>query len=150
MNAYADTSFLISLYGRDPNTAAALSLVRAHHPTFSLTPLGEAEFSNGIELRVFRRQWTPAEAQAVRNGFLSDIGSGVFQLRDSGPEVWKLVERLSRRYSARMGTRALDVLHVAAALRLEPEAFFTFDGRQGRLARAEGLRVLPPRSRPKP
>jgi len=37
--------------------------------------------------------------------------------------------------------RTLDVLHVATALLLTPDVFYTFDGRQ--LARGEGLRVLP-------
>lgn len=147
MNAYADTSLLISLYGRDPNTSAAVALVQSHRPTFFLTPLGEAELSNAIELRVFRQQWTIMEARAVRSGFLSDVSAGVFQLRDPDREFWQTVERLSRRHSARMGTRTLDVLHVAAALLLRPDAFFTFDERQGKLARAEGLRVFPARSR---
>jgi predicted nucleic acid-binding protein len=150
LNAYADTSLLISLYGRDPDTFAAVSLVQRYRPTFFLTPLGEAEFSNAIELRVFRQQWTPAEARAVRNGFLSDVGAGVFQVRDPGRDMWQMVEKLSRRHSARLGTRTLDVLHVAAALILGPEAFFTFDERQGKIAKAEGLRVLPARSRRKP
>lgn len=37
----------------------------------------------------------------------------------------------------------LDGLHVATALLLKPEAFFSFDERQRKLARAAGLRVLP-------
>lgn len=51
--------------------------------------------------------------------------------------------KLSRRHSARVGARMLDVLHVASALDLKPDAFLTFDERQRKLAKAEGLRVLP-------
>jgi len=40
----------------------------------------------------------------------------------------------------------LDVLHVALAMDLEPDAFFTFDRRQWKLAKAVGLRVLPSRT----
>jgi predicted nucleic acid-binding protein len=39
----------------------------------------------------------------------------------------------------REGARALDILHVAVALELQAASFFTFDRRQARLARSEGL-----------
>ena len=60
-----------------------------------------------------------------------------------GPEVWERALSLSRRRSARLGTRTLDVLHVAAALVHKPDVFYTFDERQRQLARAERLSVLP-------
>ena len=41
-----------------------------------------------------------------------------------------------------MGTRTLDVLHVASALVLSATEFYTFDRNQSRLAAMEGLRVL--------
>jgi predicted nucleic acid-binding protein len=50
---------------------------------------------------------------------------------------------LSLRHSAKFGTRTLDLLHVASALILKPEVFYTFDERQRKLARAQQLRVLP-------
>ena len=57
MIAYADTGFLVSLYGQDSNSATATTLVRSK-PVFLLTSLGEAEFINAVELRVFRKEWT--------------------------------------------------------------------------------------------
>jgi predicted nucleic acid-binding protein len=143
LNAYADTSFLISLYVQDHNSAAADSLVRRHRPTFLLTPFGELEFSNAVELRVFRRELTKAEARSVRDEFLSHLGAGVFQLEELDRAAWQTALRLSRRHTSRLGGRTLDVLHVATALVLKPDAFCTFDERQRRLARAERLRVLP-------
>lgn len=143
MNAYADTSLLISLYGRDANTFAAVSLARNHRPTFFLTPFGEAEFTNAIEVRIFQGQWTRAEAQTMQDRFRFHLSAGVFQLQELSPEIWPLAMTLSRRHSAKLGTRTLDVLHVASALILKPDAFLTFDERQRKLARAEGLRVLP-------
>jgi predicted nucleic acid-binding protein len=41
-----------------------------------------------------------------------------------------------------MGTRAIDLLHVACALTLESELFLTTDARQARLAKAEKLKVV--------
>jgi predicted nucleic acid-binding protein len=45
---------------------------------------------------------------------------------------------------AALGTRALDVLHVASALTLGCKRFVTYDARQARLGRAVGLRVSGP------
>ena len=142
MIAYADTGFLISLYGEDDNSAAATALVKAK-PVFILTPLGEAEFTNAVELRVFRKQWTRPEARAVRDQFLRHQGAGIFQMEPLGPEIWQSALTLSRRHSAKLGVRTLDVLHVAAVLALKPDAFYTFDERQRKLASAERLRILP-------
>ncbi len=48
---------------------------------------------------------------------------------------------LSGKHTAATGARGFDLLHVALALDLESEVFFTTDDRQGRIATAEGLKV---------
>ncbi len=143
MNVYADTSFLISLYGRDAHSPKADAVIQASHPTFLLTPFGEAEFANACEFRVFLKLWTPVEARAVRERLIAHLRSGVFQSHPLTDEIWQRVLMLSRRHTAKIGSRSLDVIHVATALVLKPNAFCTFDDRQRRLARKEGLRVLP-------
>jgi hypothetical protein len=50
--------------------------------------------------------------------------------------------RLSERCSARIGTRSLDVLRIAAAQSARTLAFITFDGRQRALATAIGFKVV--------
>jgi predicted nucleic acid-binding protein len=47
---------------------------------------------------------------------------------------------LARRYGPRLGVRTLDTLHVACALQLKAERFWTFDERQAKLAKAVGLK----------
>ena len=49
--------------------------------------------------------------------------------------------RLAREYGPKLWMRTLDTLHVACALELEAERFWTFDERQGRLAKAQGLKI---------
>lgn len=142
MIAYADTGFLISAYGRDGNSSKALSLLAAK-PVLLLTPLCEAEFTNATELLVFRKEWTKSEARSVREAFLQHQRAGVFRLEALSPEVWERGLALSRRHSATLGTRTLDILHVAAALVFKPDMFFSFDQRQRKLARAERIQVLP-------
>lgn len=143
MNAYADSSFLLSLYSVDAHSQSAAALVEKHQPVFYLTPFLEAEFTNAVELGVFIKRYTAPEARAVRDYFLAHIRSGVFRIHDFPPDAYPLARTLSSRHTAKLGTRALDVLHIASALLLKTEVFFTFDQRQQRLAGAEGLRLLP-------
>ena len=49
---------------------------------------------------------------------------------------------LSRSHTPKLGTRSLDVLHVACALELKLPYFLTFDERQQKLARAAGLKTV--------
>jgi predicted nucleic acid-binding protein len=140
--AYPDTGFLVSLYGEDDHSKAATELVKSD-PIFILTSLGEAEFVNALELQVFRKQWTRNEAREVYDEFLASQSAAIIRSEPFPLEAWERAVILSRRHGAALGTRTLDVLHVASALVLKPDVFLTFDKRQSQLANAEGLRVLP-------
>lgn len=142
MIVYADSGFLISLYASDSNSALATALVRSK-PVFLLTPLVELEFSNALQLLVFRKQATPAECKAIFSQFSLDRRMGAFRAVQLTPGVWEKAARFSDTHSAALGTRTLDVLHVAAAVLLEPDLFLTFDKRQGKLAQAARLKVAP-------
>jgi predicted nucleic acid-binding protein len=48
---------------------------------------------------------------------------------------------MARRQTPQSGTHTLDILHVASALELKAEMFYTFDRNQEKLAKAEGLLV---------
>jgi len=50
---------------------------------------------------------------------------------------------VARRFGPSLGTRTLDSLHVACALELKAEKFWTFDERQAKLAEAVGLDTNP-------
>ena len=140
----ADTSFLVSIYLPDAHSPAAWAVMKSR-PCLYLTPLHEMEFVNAIELAVFRKLISRTEAKAVLRDFEQDRDS-VFALTQLPPETYGRAEQLARRHSSVIGTRSLDILQVAAALILKPDAFFTFDERQQRLARAERMKVLPARS----
>ena len=59
------------------------------------------------------------------------------------PVVFRLASRLAKVHSVTVGTRSLDILHVAAAKSLRAGEFVSFDTRQRALAAAVGLRVAP-------
>ena len=142
MSAYADTSFLVSLYVFDTNSAlAAGRMSRVELPIVS-TPFGELEIANAISLRLFRRELNATEAKAAYSLFQKDVEGGVIQIKPIPNTVFEGARQIARRRTPRLGTRTLDVLHVALALQFGAETFYTFDARQAKLAKAEGLATV--------
>jgi predicted nucleic acid-binding protein len=140
VNVYADTSFLVSLYYPDVHSAEAERLVRQSAPVFFLTPVAELELVNALQLRLFRGEALPSEIRATRHGLEEDIRGGVFVPVPMPADAYEVARRISAKRTAKVGARTLDILHVACATVLHADKFWTFDSRQGELAKAEGLR----------
>lgn len=141
MRVYADTSFLVSLYCPDAHSARAAQDVRRFSPMLILTPLTELELTNALELRVFRKEAAAAEIRAAQAELQKHIRGGFFSNAAMPVTAHELARRIALRHSATKGARTLDILHVASAVLLEAEKFWTFDHRQARLAQAEGLKL---------
>lgn len=139
MSAYADTSFLVSLYTPDANSVRAATLMKHFRQAVFLTPFGELELTNALELRIFRRELTSAEVRAAHSAFRQDLESGVFSRKPMPATVYHRAKLIASKRTARLGVRTLDILHVASALALRAETFYTFDANQRKLAEAEGL-----------
>ena len=82
------------------------------------------------------------EIAAARSAFREDLEGGVFWLKPLPVVVFEKARQIARKRTASLGTRTLDVLHVASALVLGATKFYTFDRNQSKLAAMEGLRVL--------
>ncbi len=142
MSTYADTSFLVSLYVFDVNSVtAATNLPRLPSPLF-LTPLLETEIANAFQLRIFRKHSSEGKIHSSAEVFGRDVRAGVFDLRSFTTEMFRQAAEIAKQRTAELGTRTLDLLHVASALVLEADVFCTFDRSQEKLAAAEGLRVI--------
>jgi predicted nucleic acid-binding protein len=139
LSSYLDSSVLASLYAPDANSASALDYLRQAAGPLLLTPFGEAELTNAIQLRVFGREIAAAQAQAALERLAAHIAGGVFQATPVPAAVYDVARQLSRKHTPTLGTRTLDILHVAAALVLRADAFYTFDRAQAKLAHAAGL-----------
>jgi len=143
VNVYPDTSFLVSLYVLDANSPQAARKMRDPHAVFLLSDLAELELMNALQQRLFRKELKAVEIQASQTAFKEDLQAGVFQRRPVGTGVlYGRALQLSRKWTATLGTRTLDLLHVAFALELRADMFFTFDRQQSKLAHAEGLKVF--------
>ena len=141
MSTYADTSFLVSLYVLDANSALAAGRMERVRLPILLTPFGELELTNAISLRQFRRELQPSKVNAALSLVRKDLADGILQLKPLAASVFDRAKQMARRRTAQLGTRTLDVLHVASALELQVEEFYTFDRNQEKLAKAEGLVV---------
>ena len=144
MVVYADTSFLVSLYGRDASSEVAQRLAAALKGAFAFTSLHRHEARNALRLAIFRKDITPEECETVIAAMDEDERAGVLVNSPvAWAEVFEQAEALSAAHTRKLGTRAMDVLHVAAAAVLGIGEFLTFDTRQKALARKSGMRVRP-------
>ncbi len=96
MSAYADSSFLVSLYVFDSNsTQAAKHIKRVKLPVL-LTAFGEVELTNAFHLRIFRRELGPSKVRAAQALFQADMENGVFGLKPLTLEVFDRAKFLAR------------------------------------------------------
>jgi len=143
LSVYADTSFLVSLYVLDANSEKAATYLQQAKLPFLLTPIGELELTNAISLRLFRRELTPSKIKSTQALIQKDLLDGVLQIKLLTMNHFEKAKQMAHRRTPQFGTRTLDILHVASALELRAEMFYTFDHNQARLAKTEGLLVTP-------
>jgi predicted nucleic acid-binding protein len=107
-----------------------------------MTPLHRLELASAWNLKVFRKEIAAEVVAASLGDLASDVATGLFRVPTiSMDEALSTGERLALAHAARLGTRSLDTLHVAAALLVGATDFVTGDERQASLAEEVGLRV---------
>jgi predicted nucleic acid-binding protein len=141
LKVYADPSFIVSLYSPDANSVAAARTMQASSGDRFVTTFGELEVVNAMGLRIFRKEVSPAQAQASLIEFEKDLRDGVFQLRELTDPILARAHQLSRQTTAKLGTRTADLVHVAAALELGVDCLYAFDLQQRKLAQTLRLKL---------
>ena len=140
---YVDSSALGTLYLHQPRSREMASWRGRIRGSLPVTHFGRTEIVNAISLAVHRGSLTPDRAARLWDHLDADFTDGHLQQADI---LWRAAlnraRALSQIHTPRLGTRSLDVLHVACALELKLRHFLTFDGRQRRLAKAVGLKVI--------
>lgn len=142
---YVDPSALRRLYVYDLRSRAFCAWRAKVGGSLPLTHHGRAELVNSICLAIFRDDLTPNVGEAALADVDDDLAEGRLFLADV---PWRRAldraAELSRTHTPALGTRTLDVLHVASAVVLRCQRFVTYDDRQAALAKAVGLRVSSP------
>ena len=144
MNHYADSSFLVSCYILDNRTPQAKAYLSKLGGPLAWTALHALEVRNAFELGVFRGLLARADAAAAWANLENDLMKGLLaRTTVKWPPIFRQAATLSQNHSAAIGTRSLDVLHVAAAKYVHAVEFISFDQRQRTLATNAGLKVHP-------
>ena len=94
---------------------------------------------------VFRKDISAAEFTAALAELEADLKSQHVIIVDL---LWRAaLDRaidLSRKHTPELGSRMLDVLHVASAMELGAKTMITYDERQIELAKSAGLKTISP------
>jgi len=137
---YADTSFLVSLYVQDAGSGRAHAWLAKNPVALPLTEFGRAELRNAIARLAFTGAITAHQHTAAWQMVEADLSQGrLLAVSPSWAGLFARAELLVAEHTAHLGTRTLDVLHVACAQSLGARDFVSFDSRQNSLARAAGL-----------
>jgi predicted nucleic acid-binding protein len=136
---YLDTSAFIKLYLREAGSEEVHRLVASKADPLPVWYLTEVEFANAVRFKVFLAEMKPGEAEGIVRRYLDRKAAGqYFAPALDLAALQDLSLRMTGR-TPRIGCRALDILHVAAARLCEAHLFVTADKLQSLLAQAEGL-----------
>jgi predicted nucleic acid-binding protein len=138
--AYADSSVLVALYIWDSHSLAAKEMVKSDLRV-CFTPLHLAECCHAIAQQVFQGRILPDQAEVAYEDLQRDLSAGVWVETAIPESAFVLCAELGRRYGPKIAIRTLDTLHVACALELKADRFLTFDDRQKKLAKTQGLKL---------
>jgi predicted nucleic acid-binding protein len=153
MTPYADTNFFTNVLLELPFSRESEQLMERLHESSAALPVSlllRLEVISALQRLLFQSRTgtqslriTAEMALLAEAAFLSQLEDG-FLLRDctlAEPALTAQFSDLVHHHTARHGFRTYDVLHVATALVLGCDTFWTFDSRTKKLARLEGLRT---------
>jgi predicted nucleic acid-binding protein len=141
---YADTGFLVSLYLPETTTLKAVSEISRITQPLAFTPWLRLELRNALNFAVARQRMTLAERDEVWKQIETQLQEGFFvDVVPSTSQTYSKALELSDRHTLSLATRSSDLLHIATALIVSAQVFYSFDERQRQAASAEGLTVRP-------
>jgi predicted nucleic acid-binding protein len=111
------------------------------NPRVFFTPFHLAECFHAIAQQVFQRRISIDQAESAYRDLENDLSEAVWFEVPLPESAFVVSTDLARSQGPKIGMRTLDTLHVACALELKAERFWTFDERQKKLAKAQGLKT---------
>ena len=143
-SAYPDSSFLVSLVSRDSRSDEAIAYMAKRVQALIFTPLHRIEVRNALRNAVGRGDLAASDERAAFRQLEEDLRDGfLVHMPVERTDVFRRADELSAKHAAKEGQRTIDLLHVAIALECSANTFLSFDLRQGKLAKAAGLKVKP-------
>src|SRR5687768_1546150 len=144
MRAYADSSFLVSLYLPEAErTPMAIAYMEKYREALPFTPQHRLEVRNAVRLLVWSKRITTNDRSRALRELKADLDADVFlsHVPLNYTNTYRRAERIGAAHSEAVGCRSSDLFHVAAAVELGFKNFLTFDNKQRELADRAGLKV---------
>jgi predicted nucleic acid-binding protein len=148
VSVFADTSVICGLLHEQDNSREADALFATEGRGILISSLIAFEFKQAARLQTFRFEadrsqgWAERETVRMLAQFDANVEAKVFVFAEvDWADVHSRAERLSAAFTRKEGYRTLDVLHVATALQVKAEQFWTLDGAQAALARRRRWRA---------
>lgn len=153
MKPYADTNLFTNLWLNLSHTTEASQLLvkfRDCGGVLPVTLLHKLELMNAFQRLVFEsrhgnqaiRVSSEAAMETAAN-FHSELDAGEFLKIQTIPDetLETIFERLAYRHTPSHGFRTYDVMHVASAIAIGCDTFWSFDAKARKLASLEGLKI---------
>lgn len=139
---YVDTSVILKLYIKEKYSLEISEWLIKNNEPIMLTNFHELEFINAMNLKHFRGEITRSTIRKIIQKFADHENKGIFfRPALNWPEIFNNAIDLSEKYAGNIGSRSLDILHVAVALSMKSKRFLTFDERQSKLASMAGIKT---------
>lgn len=140
---YVDPSALARLYIHQDGSREMATWRAKLQGSLRVTHHGRTEIINAICRAAFTGALAVGSLNEALADFESDFAAGhLLQAEVLWRAALNRAAELSQAHTPKLGTRALDVLHVACALELKTRHFLTFDSRQQQLATLVGLKPV--------
>jgi len=140
---YVDPSALACLYVHQDQSREMNAWRARVAGALPVTHHGRTEIINAVCRTAFTGHLDQAGLGEALTDVEDDFAHGRLHQADI---LWRAAlnraAELSRTHTPKLGTRSLDVLHVACALELKLRHFLTFDERQHKLAAVVGLKPV--------
>lgn len=142
MDTFFDSGALIKIY-LDEDASNRVARLVERCPQLPFTKLVELEIRNALRALHGRKGLSLKGLEERLSWIDSDIEDGrlLRVVLEPGP-VHDIAENLSAKHTGKLLCRALDILHVGAAMHLGCATFVTGDARQFKLAKAAGLKAI--------
>jgi predicted nucleic acid-binding protein len=144
MMGTADSSLIVALYLNEADSVCADAACASVTPPIRITDWHRVEISNAFQRAVKNSRITAAQGALLWQDFTADVAAGRFVIVPiDHAAVLDRTLSLTQKHTAVVGTRSLDLIHIASALEMGATDFLSFDHRQRQTASSEGLNVVP-------
>ena len=143
MSLYYDSGVLVKLYVREDFSDAVARFLAERREAVIINDLHDIELRNALRLKRFREEIDDEQLAASMAMLANDLAARrLIRTAVDWQSVFAEAERLSAAATTDTGVRAIDLLHVAAALNQGASGLVSLDHRQRAAARFASLGVI--------